>query len=171
MFLINLFLVAHVTLPLYTTTKSQRYKSLAWKLSNSDAFQHLEFMFTAMLRHAGGRTQIQCVKRAVWKTGDADEKTNHILWTKNYFYRWDPLNYNRKNLVSRLSYMFNNILHFHVSHYTPSPSPSPPFPPAPPPLCFVSSCATTNHSGGWGGVWLDVRCRDLVLTQVTPDYN
>ena len=150
MFLINLFLVAHVTLPLYTTTKSQRYKSLAWKLSNSVSFQHLEFMFTAMLRHAGGRTQIQCVKRAVWKTGDADEKTNHILWTKNYFYRWDPLNYNRKNLVSRLSYMFNNILHFHTSLIIHLPLPAPPFPPAPP-LCFVSSCATTNHSGGWGG--------------------
>lgn len=150
MFLINLFLVAHVTLPLNTTTKSQQYKSLAWKLSNSDAFQHLEFMFTAMLRHAGGRTQIQCVKRAVWKTGDADEKTNHILWTKNYFYRWDPLNYNRKNLVSRLSYMFNNILHFHTSLIIHLPLPAPPFPPAPP-LCFVSSCATTNHSGGWGG--------------------
>ena len=170
MFLINLFLVAHVTLPLNTTTKSQRYKSLAWKLSNSDAFQHLEFMFTAMLRHAGGRTQIQCVKRAVWKTGDADEKTNHILWTKNYFYRWDPLNYNRKNLVSRLSYMFNNILHFHVSHYTPSPSPAPPSP-LPPPCVLLAHVRRPITAGGGGGVWLDVRCRDLVLTQVTPDYN
>ena len=170
MFLINLFLVAHVTLPLYTTTKSQRYKSLAWKLSNSVAFQHLEFTFTAMLRHAGGRTQIQCVKRAVWKTGDADEKTNHILWTKNYFYRWDPLNYNRKNLVSRLSYMFNNILHFHVSHYTPSPSPAPPSP-LPPPCVLLAHVRRPITAGGGGGVWLDVRCRDLVLTQVTPDYN
>ena len=151
MFLINLFLVAHVTLPLYTTTKSQRYKSLAWKLSNSVSFQHLEFMFTAMLRHAGGRTQIQCVKRAVWKTGDADEKTNHILWTKNYFYRWDPLNYNRKNLVSRLSYMFNNILHFHVSHYTPSPSPAPPCPPAPPPCVLLAHVRRPITAGGGGG--------------------
>lgn len=25
--------------------------------------------------------------------------------------------------------------------------------------------------GGVGGRWLGVRCRDLVLTQVTPDYN